>query len=76
MKRFTNGRGFWCPGGKSAKNYREKSVDVVGYDELAAFDADIEKEGSPTFPGISVLRVLFGPNPYAAQHQNCVERAR
>ncbi len=37
MKRFTNGRGFWCPGGKAAKNYREKSVDVAGYDELAAF---------------------------------------
>ncbi|EEQ1814764.1 phage terminase large subunit family protein, partial [Escherichia coli] len=27
MKRFTNGRGFWCLGGKAAKNYREKSVD-------------------------------------------------
>lgn len=51
MKRFSNGRGFWCLGGKAAKNYREKSVDVVGYDELAAFDADIEKEGSPTFLG-------------------------
>ncbi|GAB5838896.1 hypothetical protein JMUB7528_28730 [Staphylococcus aureus] len=42
MKRFTNGRGFWCLGGKAAKNYREKSVDVAGYDELAAFDDDIE----------------------------------
>ncbi|GHL50014.1 hypothetical protein ECZU29_48640 [Escherichia coli] len=51
MKRFTNGRGFWCLGGKAAKNYREKSVDVAGYDELAAFDDDIEQEGSPTFPG-------------------------
>ncbi|MGL5370801.1 MAG: phage terminase large subunit family protein [Plesiomonas shigelloides] len=51
MKRFSNGRGFWCLGGKAAKNYREKSVDVVGYDELAAFDADVEKEGSPTFLG-------------------------
>lgn len=50
-KRFSNGRGFWCLGGKSAKNYREKSVDVVGYDELAAFDADIQGEGSPTFLG-------------------------
>ncbi|MBG2735941.1 phage terminase large subunit family protein, partial [Klebsiella oxytoca] len=36
---------------KAAKNYREKSVDVAGYDELAAFDEDIEKEGSPTFLG-------------------------
>ena len=51
MKRFTNGRGFWCLGGKAAKNYREKSVDVAGYDELAAFDEDIEQEGSPTFLG-------------------------
>ncbi|PLD73669.1 phage terminase large subunit family protein [Klebsiella pneumoniae] len=51
MKRFSNGRVFWCLGGKAAKNYREKSVDVVCYDELAAFDADIEKEGSPTFLG-------------------------
>lgn len=51
MKRFANGCGFWCLGGKAAKNYREKSVDVAGYDELAAFDADIEKEGSPTFLG-------------------------
>ncbi|WP_124047660.1 terminase gpA endonuclease subunit [Escherichia coli] len=41
MKRFFNGRGFWCLGGKAAKNYREKSVDVAGYDELAAFDEDI-----------------------------------
>ncbi|STG53489.1 phage terminase, large subunit [Escherichia coli] len=45
------GGGFWCLGGKAAKNYREKSVDVAGYDELAAFDEDIEQEGSPTFPG-------------------------
>lgn len=51
LKRFSNGRGFWCLGGKAAKNYREKSVDVAGYDELSAFDEDIEKEGSPTFLG-------------------------
>ncbi|NYY79496.1 hypothetical protein DMI66_26250 [Escherichia coli] len=50
MKRFTNGRGFWCRAVKR-QNYREKSVDVAGYDELAAFDDDIEQEGSPTFPG-------------------------
>ncbi|HEJ7174550.1 TPA: phage terminase large subunit family protein [Serratia marcescens] len=51
MKRYSHGKIFWCLGGKSAKNYREKSVDVVGYDELASFDEDIEKEGSPTFLG-------------------------
>ncbi|MCS2152383.1 phage terminase large subunit family protein [Scandinavium goeteborgense] len=48
MKRFSHGIGLWCLGGKAAKNYREKSVDAVMYDELAAFDADIEKEGPPT----------------------------
>lgn len=26
-------------------------MDVAGYDELAAFDEDIEQEGSPTFLG-------------------------
>ncbi len=50
-KRFSNGKQLWCLGGTAAKNYREKSVDVVAYDELAAFDQDVEKEGSPTFLG-------------------------
>lgn len=50
-KRFANGKQLWCLGGTSAKNYREKSVDCVYYDELAAFDDDVEKEGSPTFLG-------------------------
>jgi len=50
-KRFSNGKQLWVVGGKAAKNYREKSVDAVMYDELAAFDEDIEKEGSPTFLG-------------------------
>lgn len=35
MKRFSNGRGFWCLGGKAAKNYREKSVDCSGQVILA-----------------------------------------
>lgn len=51
MKRFINGRGFWCLGGKAVKNYREKSVDVVGYDEFVVFDDDIEQEGFSTFLG-------------------------
>ncbi|WP_460803430.1 phage terminase large subunit family protein [Microbulbifer agarilyticus] len=50
-KRFTNSRQWFIRGGKSAKNYREKSVDVVYYDELSSFDADIEKEGPPTVIG-------------------------
>lgn len=50
-KRFANGKQVFVHGGKAARNYREKSVDVVTYDELAAFDPDIEKEGSPTTLG-------------------------
>jgi len=49
--RFANGKQFFVHGGKAARNYREKSVDAVIYDELAAFDEDIEKEGSPTTLG-------------------------
>lgn len=51
LKRFSSGVGFWCLGGAAAKNYREKSVDVVCYDELSSFEADVEKEGSPTLLG-------------------------
>lgn len=50
-KKFSSRRQIWCLGGTAAKNYREKSVDTVFYDELAAFPADVEKEGSPTFLG-------------------------
>lgn len=38
-------------GGKSAKNYRRMSKDVVGYDELDGFDPDIDGEGDPTTLG-------------------------
>ncbi|EQA1256307.1 phage terminase large subunit family protein [Escherichia coli] len=51
LKRFSSGVGFWCLGGAAAKNYREKSVDVVCYDELSSFKPDVEKEGSPTLLG-------------------------
>ncbi|MFO5975448.1 phage terminase large subunit family protein, partial [Klebsiella pneumoniae] len=47
----SSGVGFWCLGGAAAKNYREKSVDVVCYDELSSFEPDVEKEGSPTLLG-------------------------
>lgn len=50
-KRFSTKRQIFCLGGTAAKNYREKSVDTVIYDELAAFPPDVEKEGSPTFLG-------------------------
>lgn len=51
MKRFSSSVGLWCLGGAAAKNYREKSVDVVAYDELSSFEPDVEKEGSPTLLG-------------------------
>lgn len=50
-KCFANRKMLWCLGGKAARNYREKSADVVIYDELSKFDASIEREGSPTFLG-------------------------
>ncbi|HAZ7380445.1 TPA: hypothetical protein J8F74_004427 [Escherichia coli] len=37
--------------GKKHRDNTLKSVDVAGYDELAAFDEDIEQESSPTFLG-------------------------
>lgn len=46
-KLFTNQKQVHIKGGASAKNYREKSVDVVIYDELSGFEASIEHEGSP-----------------------------
>lgn len=51
LKRFSNSKMLYCRGGTAAKNYRELSVDAVIYDELAAFDQDIEGEGNPTFLG-------------------------
>lgn len=51
QKTFENRKVLWWLGGKAAGNYREKSPDEVGYDELSSFDADIQGEGSPTFLG-------------------------
>jgi phage terminase large subunit GpA-like protein len=47
LKSFSNGKSLRVLGGKSAKNYRAKSVDGVAYDELSSFDSDIEGEGDP-----------------------------
>jgi len=44
-KLFRNSRQLFLKGGKSGKNYREKSVDFGIYDELSSFDADIDREG-------------------------------
>ena len=38
-------------GGKSPRNYRRLTKDVVSYDELSGFDSDIGNEGSPTSLG-------------------------
>ena len=38
-------------GGKAAKNYRRLSKDVVFYDELDAFDNDVDNEGDPVTLG-------------------------
>ncbi|QGW77764.1 phage terminase large subunit family protein [Pseudomonas alkylphenolica] len=51
VKTFENRKVLWWMGGKAGGNYREKSPDEVGYDELSSFDEDIDKEGSPTFLG-------------------------
>lgn len=50
-KLFSNQKQVHIKGGASAKNYREKSVDVVIFDELSGFDSNIEHEGSPTTLG-------------------------
>jgi len=56
-------------GGKSAKNYRRISPDVVYLDELDGFDADIEKEGSPVslaakrIEGATFPKMVMGSTP-------------
>lgn len=50
-KLFSNHKQLHVKGGASAKNYREKSVDTVYYDELSGFDPNVEYEGSPTTLG-------------------------
>ncbi len=66
MKRFSNGRGFWCLGGKAAKNYREKSVDVAGYDELAALMRILNRKALRRSWAISVLKARSGQSPSVA----------
>ncbi len=40
------GTPVYIKGGKSAKNFRRMTLDVAILDELSAFDADVENEGS------------------------------
>jgi len=45
-KKVFSGATWDIKGGKSARNFRRMSKDVATYDELAAFDQDIDGEGS------------------------------
>ncbi|OZH85522.1 terminase, partial [Salmonella enterica subsp. enterica serovar Typhimurium] len=66
LKRFSSGAGFWCLGGAAAKNYREKSVDVVCYDDLSYFEPDVEHEGSPTLLGAHRIEGSVWPHSLRA----------
>lgn len=46
LKMFVSSK-LLIKGGKSAGNYRRISSDIVYYDELEAFDKDVEGEGDP-----------------------------
>lgn len=73
-KQFSNRRQLWVQGGATAKNYREKSVDTVIYDELAAFPPDVEREGSPTFLGDRRLEgSIFGKSIRGSTPKNAGE---
>lgn len=58
-------------GGGSAKNYRSISVDVGVFDELSAFEQDIEGEGSPfslgakRVAGATFPKLVTGSTPKA-----------
>jgi len=47
-KKVFHGATWDIKGGKSARNFRRMTKDVGTYDELSAFDADIDGEGSAT----------------------------
>jgi phage terminase large subunit GpA-like protein len=56
-------------GGKAAKNFRRISIDTAYLDELDAFDADVEKEGSPVklaakrIEGATFPKLIVGTTP-------------
>jgi phage terminase large subunit GpA-like protein len=56
-------------GGKAAKNYRRLSVSVAAIDEVDAFDADVESEGSPValarkrVEGATFPKLIIGSTP-------------
>lgn len=68
MKRFL-GSTLHMRGGKAAKNYRRISVDVGLFDEVDAFDNDVEKEGDPVtlgakrVEGATFPKIVCGSTP-------------
>lgn len=71
-------------GGKAAKNYRRISVDVAILDELDAFDASIEREGSAVSlsakraEGASFPKKIRGSTPkikHFSQIEDCANSA-
>lgn len=71
IKKFSHGKQLWCRGGKAAKNYRAISADTVIYDELAAFDHDIDKEGLRSSWVTSGLKALLFRNRSGAARLSC-----
>jgi phage terminase large subunit GpA-like protein len=83
QKRFI-GSMLYIKGGTAAKNYRRISVDVVYLDELDAFDADIESEGSAVAlsnkrtEGASFPKRIRGSTPklkHFSQIEDCAKTA-
>lgn len=60
MKMFS-GVKLLIKGGKTAGNYRRVSTDIVYYDELEAFDKNVEKEGDPLTLGDKRTEGSFFP---------------
>ena len=52
---------LYVRGGKSARNYRRLTLDFAVYDELSAFEADIDGEGSAT--ALGDVRLTASPFP-------------
>lgn len=56
-------------GGRAAKNYRRVSVDAAIFDEMSAFDANVEKEGDPfslgakRVEGATFPKIIAGSTP-------------
>ena len=60
-KKVFNGCILDIKGGKSGRNYRRMTKDVVMYDELDGFAQDIDGEGSPT--SLGDVRIKTSPFP-------------